>query len=74
MTFLPYIQIVLSIIIIILVLLQHSEGSAGGAFGQSDNWGNAMRTRRGAEKFIFWLTIILTVLFFASAIITLLIK
>jgi protein translocase SecG subunit len=68
---LPYIQIVLSILLLVGVLLQRSESSLGGAFGSSDLNSN-FHTRRGAEKAIFLGTIVVAVLFVLSAIIALL--
>ena len=52
-TYLPYIQMVLAILIIAAVLIQQSEASAGGAFGGADNWNAGYHTRRGFEKFIY---------------------
>jgi len=69
-----YIQIILAVILTALILVQQSDASAGGAFGQSDNWGAGFHTRRGSEKTIFISTIVIAVLFVASAIVTLLIK
>ncbi len=71
---LPYIQLTLSVLIIISVLLQHSEAGAGGSFGGGDNWNNAYHTRRGFEKFTFNSTIVLGVLFAVSAILALFFK
>ncbi len=69
---LPYIQIVLSILLVICVLLQQTGASMGGAFG-GDNFSAAFHTRRGAEKFLFRATIVIGVLFAASAFIALVI-
>jgi preprotein translocase subunit SecG len=61
---LPYIQIVLSVILIILILLQPTDADAGGSFGggATSTW----HTRRGAEKLIYLSTIVVAVLFVAS--------
>lgn len=69
---LPYIQIVLSILLVICVLLQQTGASMGGAFG-GDNFSAAFHTRRGSEKFLFRATIVIGVLFAASAFIALVI-
>ncbi len=62
---LPYLQIVLSVIIVTAVLLQRSGASVGGALGGgSDSFHS---TRRGFEKFLFVLTIVCAVLFALSA-------
>jgi protein translocase SecG subunit len=65
-TFLPYIQITLSLLLIIGVLLQHSEEGLGSAFGASDST-NARFTRRGFEKMLFHATLIVAALFVLSA-------
>ena len=55
-------QIVLSIAVILVVMLQVRGGGLGGIFGQADS---VYRTRRGLEKTLFRLTIVLIVLFLA---------
>lgn len=70
--FLPYIQIILSVILTVGILLQHSSAGAGGAFGGGDA-GGLHHTRRGFDKFIFRTTIIVAVLFAISAFVALLI-
>ncbi|MFH0792026.1 MAG: preprotein translocase subunit SecG [bacterium] len=67
--YLPYIQLVISILIIIFILLQQGGSSLGSAFGQE---GGFYATRRGIQKKIFWATIILGVLFIATALLNLL--
>ncbi len=71
--FLPYIQIVLSIILVIAILLQHSSAGAGGAFGGGDE-GGLHHTRRGFEKFLFSSTIVVAILFALSAFIAILVS
>ncbi len=63
---LPYIQIILSVLLIASVLLQQRGSSLGGAFG-SDNFSATFHKRRGAELFLFRSTIVLAVLFVLSA-------
>jgi len=65
-----YIQIALAILLIVAILLQHRGTSLGGAFGGE---GTVYRSRRGAEKFLFYLTIILAVLFAILSIVNLLV-
>ena len=65
-TITPIIQIVLAVLLIVAILLQQSEAGAGGAFGGSDSV-SSWRTRRGFEKVLFVGTIILGILFVASA-------
>ncbi|HLB95823.1 MAG TPA: preprotein translocase subunit SecG [Patescibacteria group bacterium] len=64
------VQIVLAIFLSISVLLQHRGTSLGGAFGGG---GEVYRSRRGAEKFLFYFTVILATLFVILAIINLLV-
>ena len=69
---LPYIQIVLAVALIVCILLQQTGASLGGAFG-GDNFSAAYHTRRGMEKYLFWATCIIGVLFAASAFVALII-
>lgn len=63
---LPYIQIVLSLLLIGGVLLQRSEASLGAAFGGDSAMGGRFM-RRGFEKILFNATLIVAVLFTISA-------
>ena len=65
-TVLPYVQIVLSILLIASILLQQRGSNLGGAFG-GDNFSSAFHKRRGAELFLFRAAIVLAILFVASA-------
>lgn len=69
---LPYVQIVLSVLLVASVLLQQTGTGLGGAFG-GDNFSSGFHTRRGAEKILFNVTIVLAVLFGISAFIALII-
>lgn len=62
---LNYIQIALAILLIISILVQHRGTGLGGAFGGE---GNVYRSRRGAEKFLFYATIVLAILFVGFAV------
>lgn len=64
---LPYIQIALSLLLIMGIVLQQRGAGLGGAFG-GDNYASTFYKRRGAEKFLFNATVVLTILFVASAI------
>lgn len=68
---LPYIQIVLSVILTAIILIQKTGAQVGGAFGGSDNFSSAFHTRRGFEKVLFSATIVIAILFAASALISL---
>jgi len=64
---LPYIEIVLSLLLIVGIVLQQRGASLGGAFG-GDNFASTFYKRRGAERFLFRSTIVVAVLFVAVAI------
>jgi protein translocase SecG subunit len=64
--FVPYVQILLSILLIAAVLLQQRGSSLGGAFG-SDNFSSTFHKRRGSELFLFKATIVISILFVLSA-------
>lgn len=64
-SYISYIQIALSVLLIGLILLQQSDASIGSAFG-GDSLGSNAHTRRGPEKMIFIFTIVIAVLFAAS--------
>ena len=60
------IQIILSVAIIALILLQERSAGIGGLLGGGDT-GGVYQTRRGMEKIIFRATIILSIIFVAIA-------
>ena len=64
--FLPYVQIVLSLLLVGGVLLQRSEASLGAAFGGDSALGGRFM-RRGFEKMTFNATVAVTILFTLSA-------
>ena len=70
---LPYVQVVLSVLLMVCVLLQRTGASLGGAFG-ADNFSSGFHTRRGLEKTLFRATIVLAILFAVSALINLLVS
>jgi len=60
-------QIVISVALVVCVLLQQRGGGVGIVGGlQTQFYG----TRRGLEKIIFWLTIVLSVLFITLAVVS----
>lgn len=63
---LPYIEITLSLLLIVGIVLQQRGAGLGGAFG-GDNFASTFYKRRGAEKFLFQATIVIALLFVASA-------
>ncbi len=58
--------IIIAIGLILSILFQVKGGGLGGIFGQADT---VYRTRRGVEKTLFQLTIILAVLFIVVSIV-----
>jgi preprotein translocase subunit SecG len=60
------VQIILSIALVALVLLQ-TKGGLGGLFGGE---GSVFHRRRGVEKTLFQITIGLSIVFFLSALAT----
>ncbi len=68
---LPYIQIILSVVLIASILIQRTGAQVGGAFGGSDNFSSAFHTRRGFEKWLFNATIVIAILFAVSALLSL---
>ena len=64
-------QIVLSIALILAILFQVRGGGLGGIFGQAST---VFRTKRGVEKTLFQLTIVLVVLFIIISIVMLRIR
>lgn len=61
------IQIIISITIIALVLLQTKGAGLGGIFGGD---GGVYRTRRGIEKTLYQATIALTIIFFVVSLVS----
>jgi preprotein translocase subunit SecG len=53
-------QIIIAVALIAVLSLQVKGGGLGGIFGQSDG---VYRTRRGVEKTLFQVTIVLAVIF-----------
>ncbi len=65
-TILPWIQIALSVLLTITILLQRTSASLGSTMGGTE--GNTVHnTRRGFEKVLFIMSIVLAVLFASSA-------
>ena len=60
------IQIILGVLLGVAILLQRQGAGLSGAFGGE---GEFHHSRRGAEKFLFGATIILSILFFGAAIV-----
>lgn len=71
LSILPYIQVALSILLVVGILLQRSEAGLGAAFG-ADGMNSTRYARRGFERFLFRATIVIAVLFAFSSFISLL--
>ena len=67
-TYLNIAQIVLAVALVLAILLQVRGGGLGGIFGQPDT---VYRTKRGVEKTLFQLTIVIAALFIIISIISL---
>jgi len=69
---LPWAILGIAILIVVVTLLQQSDASLGSAFGGADS--SLHRTRRGFEKFLFILTIILGIVFAGLIVLSLVLK
>jgi preprotein translocase subunit SecG len=63
--------IIIAVGLILSIMFQVKGGGLGGIFGQSDT---VFRTRRGVEKTLFKMTIILAILFVGLSVTSLLVK
>lgn len=61
---LSIIQITSAMLLVALVLMQRTQGD----MGNTSSDGSFMQTRRGAEKFIFFTTIIVALIFVGTSI------
>lgn len=64
-------QIVVSLLVIIIILLQNRGAGMSGLFGGS---GDIYRTKRGIEKVLFQATIVLLVIFLGTSVANLIIN
>ena len=64
--FIAILQIIVSVALVILILLQERSAGLSGIFGGEG--GGFYQTRRGLEKVIFYATVILTAVFVALAV------
>ena len=69
---LPYAEIIFSIVLVLGILLQQSGAGLGGALGGGDD--SFHHTRRGFEKFLFYLSIVCAILFALSAFLAIIVK
>jgi preprotein translocase subunit SecG len=61
------VQLTSAILLVVFILLQQRGAGLGGIFGGQ---GGVYRTKRGAEKIIFIITICLAVIFFTSSLLS----
>lgn len=59
------VQLLVSVVLVLIILSQVKEGS-GGLFGSAQS---TVRTRRGVEKTLFQITIVLSIIFLVISII-----
>lgn len=57
------VQIILALVLVTTIILQAKGGGLGGAFGSRTNY----HTKRGAEKTLFYLTIVVATVFVVVA-------
>ena len=72
MELLPILQIIVSVLLVISVLLQQRGTGTSAIFGGGGGGGTYFQ-KRGTEKFLFWATIVLAVIFFSLAVANLII-
>jgi preprotein translocase subunit SecG len=65
-TYLNIALIILSVLLVLSVILQSKGAGLGGLTGADA--GSVFTARRGVERTLFWITIVLSVLFFALVI------
>jgi len=68
MQYLPIAQIIVSIVLVILILLQEQSSGLSGVFGGD---GGVYQTRRGFERWIYTATIVFAIIFVILALVDL---
>jgi preprotein translocase subunit SecG len=68
---LTYVELVTALLLTVTILMQSKGAGLGAVFGGE---GNVYRTKRGAERVLFFTTIALGVIFAGAAIATLIIR
>ncbi|MCC6500223.1 MAG: preprotein translocase subunit SecG [Anaerolineales bacterium] len=71
-TYLDYGLIIISVLLIVSVILQSKGAGLGGLTGADA--GSVFTARRGIERTLFWVTIVLSVVFFGLVIALLIIS
>jgi preprotein translocase subunit SecG len=73
LTYLYVVQIIIALALIVAILFQAKGSDLGSLFGGGGG-GGIYKTRRGAEKTLFNLTIVLSVVFFAISLATVILQ
>lgn len=71
MMILTIVQTILAVLLTVVIIMQQRGSEAGIAFGGG---GGSFRSKRGLEKFLFYATIVIAVLFAANSILSLVIQ
>jgi protein translocase SecG subunit len=69
---LPYAEIIFSVVMVLAILLDQSGAEVGGALGGGGE--SYHHTRRGFQKFLFYLAITSGILFTVSALLSIILK
>lgn len=69
---LKIVQLVTALILIVIILLQGKNAGFANLFGAGST--NIYSTKRGAEKFLFYATIVLSIIFVAAIVANMFIK
>jgi len=64
------IQIILGVLLVLVILIQQKGSGLGSSFGGDLSF---YRTKRGAEKLLFYATIVLSVVFILSSVVGLMV-
>ena len=71
---LQIIQVIISVALVVVIILQARGQGLGSLFGGGDSGMGITKTRRGLERTLFQITIILAALFLLNAVIQLMIQ
>jgi preprotein translocase subunit SecG len=69
---LKVVQLILAVVLIISILLQQQGAGMGAGFG--DSGGGIQTTRRGVEKILYNISIIVSVVFFVSSLLVVILQ
>jgi preprotein translocase subunit SecG len=71
---LQVIQVILALALIVIIILQAKGQGLGSLFGGGDSGMGITKTRRGLDRTLFQITIILSALFLLNAVVQLMIQ